>query len=246
MNLLTAKALVKAKLPFIYLLYQSGREHFVPAIFRRIYRENHWGDPWSVSGPGSSLAATEYIRKEISQLIHDLELRTILDIPCGDHLWINYVTLGACKYIGADIVEELVKRNSQRYASKDKQFLVLDITKAPLPRADLVLCRDCLVHLSFKAISRALRNIKSSGSKYILTTTFTNRATNDDTRTGGWRVLNLNAEPFNFPQPILVINENCKEGGGVWRDKSLGLWLVDSMPTMKVSDDGPCGPHRRR
>jgi len=27
-----------------------------------------------------------------------------------------------------------------------------------------------------------------------------------------------------------LINERCDEGGGGWRDKSLGLWRLDELP----------------
>jgi hypothetical protein len=42
----------------------------------------------------------------------------------------------------------------------------LDLTGDPLPRVDVVLCRDCLVHLSFQNIFRAFANLRRSGSRY--------------------------------------------------------------------------------
>ena len=36
------------------------------------------------------------------------------------------------------------------------QLLLADITRDPLPRADAILCRDCLVHLSFANIAAAV------------------------------------------------------------------------------------------
>lgn len=83
-----------------------------------------------------------------------------------------------------------------------------------------MLCRDCLVHLSFVDIVRALNNIKRSGISYLLTTTFPDCDRNEDTVTGDWRVLNLERPPFSFT-----------EGGREFRDKSLGLWLVRDLPT---------------
>jgi hypothetical protein len=233
MKMQALKALLKARLPRSYTLYLQGREHFAAHIFTKIYRTNHWGDRWSVSGPASSLLATERIREPIQRLIQDLELGTILDIPCGDHMWMSQVNLGSCSYVGGDIVDELLEKTSQRYRGSGKQFVALDITKGRLPKADLVLNRDCLVHFSFRAIGRALRNIKSSGSKYLLTTTYPNLVTNEDIRTGSWRPLNLTAAPFHFPEPILLIRddyEDPRDWEGQNRDKSLGLWPVDGLP----------------
>jgi len=147
------------------------------------------------------------------------------------------VKLGNCNYIGADIVEELLEQTARRYGGSGKSFLNLDITKANLPRADLILTRDCLVHLSFKAIGRALRNIKLSGSRYLLTTTYPNLMANEDVRTGGWRQLNLQAAPFCFPEPLLLIRddyEDPRDWDGQNRDKHLGLWLVDSLPSSEM------------
>jgi hypothetical protein len=43
---------------------------------------------------------------------------------------------------------------------------------------------------------------------------------------GKWRPLNMQLPPFNFPNPICIINEKCTEGEGEFKDKSLGLWRL--------------------
>jgi hypothetical protein len=132
-------------------------------------------------------------------------------------------------YIGVDIVSKLIEENNRKYASHNRQFLNFDITHDLLPKADLILCRDCFVHLSFADIHAAISNFKKSGSKYLLTTTFTNVTRNMDIKTGGWRPLNLEIEPFNLPKPILIINENCTEGNMAYTDKSLALWELAAL-----------------
>lgn len=71
--------------------------------------------------------------------------------------------------------------------------------------------------------------MKASKSKYLLTTTFTNRKRNMNIKTGNWRPLNLEIEPIHFPKPILLISENCTEGNMAYTDKSLGLWELDKL-----------------
>lgn len=105
-------------------------------------------------------------------------------------------------------------------------FIVLDITQDDLPEAEVMLCRDCLVHLSFADIQRFIQNLKRSKIKYFLTTTFSERTENKDIATGDWRTLNLEIAPFYFPKPLKVINENCTEGNGKYADKSLTLWKI--------------------
>jgi hypothetical protein len=154
----------------------------------------------------------------------------MLDAPCGDLFWMKEVPLELERYIGADIVAALIVENTRRFGGPTREFRHLDITRDTLPRTDLILCRDCLVHLPVAAILAALKNFKRSGSRYLLTTTFTARADNPDIPAGQWRTLNLQAAPFNFPAPEQLVNERCTEGGGQYTDKSMGLWKIDALP----------------
>jgi len=119
-----------------------------------------------------------------------------------------------------------IKWGQFRVAKSGVWFRKLDLIRDRLPKVDLILCRDCLVHLCFADIVRALDNICDSRSGFLLTTTFTERRENHDIATGQWRFLNLEAAPFTLPRPLKVINEGCTEGEGVWGDKSLGLWRI--------------------
>jgi hypothetical protein len=194
--------------------------------FDRIAQTNLWGAQ-TRSGLGSELAATARLRAVLPSFLARHGVRSLLDVPCGDFGWLSTVDLGV-SYIGADIVPSLVEENERRYGgpSGGRRFLTLDLTKDALPRADLVLCRDCLVHLSFENVGRALANIRASGAKYMLTTTFLEHDANTDIEDGDWRMLNLERAPFNLPSPIDVLVEDCWEGDGAYSDKALGLWIV--------------------
>jgi hypothetical protein len=137
----------------------------------------------------------------------------------------RHVDLGI-PYIGADIVGELVERNAREFGSARRRFVRLDLTTDNLPRVDLVLCRDALVHFSYAHIWSAIENIKRSGAEYLLTTTFVDRR-NKNIPTGGWRRLNLEAPPFSFPQPLELIDEQCQPRCA---EKHLALWRVRDLP----------------
>lgn len=139
--------------------------------FTEIYENNLWCSPESVSGGGSEMQNTKVIRKELPVLIQKFNIQSILDIPCGDYNWMKSVDLGNAFYIGADIVQPLVKRNKELYNNID--FRLLDLTKDILPKVDLIFVRDCLGHLSNDNVLLALKNCKESGSKYLLATSFT-------------------------------------------------------------------------
>jgi len=199
-------------------------------VFTEIYNSNHWKSSESISGTGSEIKQTESLIKELDKLLTEMNIASVLDLPCGDFKWMQKVDLSKIDYVGADIVEELIKSNIRQYKERENlKFEVLNLITDPLPKSDMIIVRDCLVHLSYKDINSAIKNIKSSGSKYLLTTTFTNYHQNHDIVTGGWRPLNLHEKPFSFTSPILVINENCTEGNGEYKDKSMALWDISKV-----------------
>jgi hypothetical protein len=138
------------------------------------------------------------------------------------------IALPGIRYIGADLLPEVVARAAAR--SPGREFLELDLTASPLPPADLLLCRDCLVHLSFSDIERAIANVRRSGITYLLATTFPDEPANRDVITGDWRPLNFEQPPFGFPRPLEVLAEGCTEQEGLFADKSLALWRVAELP----------------
>lgn len=192
--------------------------------FARIFESNLWSSS-SRSGLGSELDATSELRTRLPELLRELGARSLLDVPCGDFGWLSTVPLDL-DYTGADIVDGLVRANEARHGGPRRRFLKLDLTADELPRADVVLCRDCLVHLSFAHVSLALANIRRSGAIWLLTTTFLDHHENVDIEDGDWRMLNLARAPFNLPEPARVIVEGCRESDGAYADKALGLWRV--------------------
>jgi len=198
-------------------------------IFTDVYLRNRWGGRESVSGTGSDLSQTTRIVEELPMLLRDLQASSLLDIPCGDFNWMKTLHLGQVDYIGADIVRDLVERNQMLYGKDGVAFLRLDILRDELPKVDVILCRDCLVHLSLSDALKALHTICRSQSEYLATTTFPARARNRDILTGEWRPLNLELPPFNLPDPLRHICENCTEGNGVFADKSLSVWRIQDV-----------------
>lgn len=200
------------------------------AVFTRVYRENLWGSDESASGAGSAEARGAAFRGELIALLRRLDARVLLDAPCGDFNWIGAVADAVPQYVGVDVVPELIERVRARHGGGRRTFIRADLARDPLPRADVVLCRDCLVHFSFAEIRAALRNFGRSGAEWLLTTTFDDVARNVDIRTGGWRALNLREPPFSFPPPLEAIDERCTGYGGRYRAKRLGLWRLDALP----------------
>lgn len=228
------KKRVKRLAPWLVPIYSSIYWKFIlrprwnrmgMAVFAEHFNRNGWNCSESVSGEGSTLAQTEAIRLALPSLVSDLNVGSLLDIPCGDFNWMRLLDIPV-RYTGADIVPELVASNSV-FASERRTFVQLDISRDSLPRVDLVLCRDCLVHFSYADIFRTFDNLKRSGSKYLLTTTHV-AATNRDIVTGEWRPVNLQRPPFCLTNPLELIDEHCVNPAAP--DKHLGLWHVSELP----------------
>ena len=200
----------------------SGRSE----VFDWIYQSNKWGGA-SRSGKGSGLDRTFRIRQRLPALLQELEITSILDVPCGDHDWMSTIDLDGIDYLGGDIVPALIERNREAYPHR--QFAVIDVCEGPLPDADLVLCRDLLVHLSLNDIDAALDNLLAVRGRYLMCTTFPEIRRNKDIVTGKHRKLNMREAPFNWPEPVALFTEGTEteqEHG-----KCQGVWsLADLRP----------------
>jgi len=208
-----------------YKMSKSFRGLTKDKVFQTLYEWNLSNKIESVSGPGSTLEITKLIRSEIKKLIINYKIKTLIDIPCGDFNWMKEVELNLDQYIGADIVRDLIEINSQKYGNNNRKFIQLDITKDKLPlNVDLILCRDLLVHFSFEDITKAIKSIKNSRSKYLLTTCH-NNVNNKNIVTGLWRPLNLQKPPYNFPDPVESISEDDINHYG----KRLALYCINDI-----------------
>lgn len=201
---------------------QDPSEH--EAVFRRIYETAEWGSFESVSGPGSGLARTEDLRRELPALLTELGVRTLLDAGCGDFHWLQAAELPLRRYVGVEVVPELLAEVAHRHKRPGRRFVRADITRDRLPRADLVLCRDVLIHFPDEDVVRALANFARTGARWLLATTFVERPRNDPIELGGWRTLNLEAPPFRLPPPARLVLDLPLVDRELYLDKRLGLW----------------------
>lgn len=198
--------------------------HDTEAIFTYLYRTSRVAEPED--------PATEVLRVEVPKLLRKRRARSVLDLPCGDFGWLSRADLTGIEYTGGDIVPDLVAGNSRRYGGPGRRFQCLNLTRDPLPRVDVVLCRDGLVHLGYPHIFRAFANLRRSGSTYLLATTFLELDANAEIDTGDWRPLNLCLPPFALPEPLEVIVEDWTADDGAYADKALGMWRVADLPEL--------------
>lgn len=195
--------------------------------FQQIYESGAWDSPESGSGKGSEIAATVNVRQYLPSLFARLDVRSMLDAPCGDWNWMKLVDLSGVSYTGGDIVPSVIETNRATYAREGVRFIRADLKSDVLPKVDLILCRDCLIHLSFEDARRILENFRSSGATWLLTSTTQHVTTNANKITGqGWRHINLCKAPFGFPEPKEIIDDHVEAV------PQLGLWRIDQLPAL--------------
>lgn len=195
--------------------------------FQAIYDTGVWGkvtDGTPESGPGSALSATSTLRQTLPLLLNELGAKTLLDVGCGDFMWMQHVNL-AQKYIGVDVVDRVISANKEQFEDSNRTFMSLDAIADELPSADVVMCREILFHLSFKDINRLLRNVFSKERSFIVVTSDRQTNFNSDIPTGDFRPLNLEVRPFGFPAPIRVIDDSAVRAGRI-----IGVWAVKDLP----------------
>lgn len=196
-----------------------------------------WSQPKkriSRSGPGSTLAHTQSIREALPKLFAKYGVKTFLDAPCGDWNWMQYVDLKGVDYVGIDIVEDIVKTNTELFSGNNIRFQVADVTSDVLPKSDLLMCRDCLFHLKHWLKWEFFKNFHKSGIQYLLTSVHNNPVNRKLPSNGKFRWFNPRIEPFNLCDPIELILDSPFESERQTEDdfrsiRYMGLWNRDQV-----------------
>lgn len=192
-------------------------------IFTNIYNNNSWGSTESVSGKGSELNYALNILSKLPLLLKKYDIKTVVDAPCGDYNWFCKLDYNFDKYYGIDIVKDIIESNQRKYQNKNTLFMQGDILTCSIPKVDLIICRDCCIHLTLEEIKQCIQNFKKSGSKYLLITGYDNCNDNADIITGQFREINLFRSPFNLNGYIDKITDNESE------QKYLYLWILEDI-----------------
>lgn len=156
------------------------------------------------SGPGSLLRNTDNLIINLEKFIKENNIKTIIDAPCGDFNYMKEINLDNTFYKGYDI-SELAIELCKKYEKDNIKFNVFDITFQKLDYADLIICKDLFIHLSFNDINKILKNIIDSKCKFFAVSRYDNgKITNIDKETGlSARAIEITLPPFNFNYKII-------------------------------------------
>jgi len=160
-------------------------------VFREIYATRFWGEG---SGGGSNPKQVASYLKFLDGLILDLKPSRVLDIGCGVGWMAGAVNWRGARYIGVDVVPEVVDEASHHLPG---EFHVLDAITDPLPAADLAILKEVTQHLDNASILKLLGNIQTY--PLVLHCSIHEGESNGEIKMGETRSVDLRLEPFSIP-----------------------------------------------
>jgi len=128
-------------------------------IVRREKFQQGWkgGGSETPCGSGSKLSNTVLQREWLPDIAEKYGIRTVADIGAGDMNWITHMTWDV-EYTPYDLVP------------RHPDVTEFDLVNEVPPKVDCILCLWVLNHMPFEDSRAAIRNIKLSGSKYLIMT----------------------------------------------------------------------------
>lgn len=197
-------------------------------IFHNKIFGGHWPGGTTQCGRGSSMDATQNLRNELPGFLERHQITSMVDAPCGDFSWMSTVQFpSGFKYIGSDIVTEMVNNNREKY--NGIEFTELDITKDPIPDVDVFFCRDCLIHLKIEDVWKVIDNLARSNVKYVMLTNYIGMKENYDiVNTGDYRWIDMTLPPYNLPLPIDYIEDSSPTD-----PRRMALWPISVFKNLK-------------
>ncbi|GEM_PF-1616473 len=146
-------------------------------IFQRIYKDGLWGASPSggfFSGTGSRGEAARVYVEKMSDALGDIAKTArkpiiVVDLGCGDFeigrkLLAN---VPAIRYVGCDIVPELIAHHVKQTADARARFEEVDIVAEDLPAGDVCLLRQVLQHLSNADIKKVLAKLRKFDRVFV-------------------------------------------------------------------------------
>jgi hypothetical protein len=207
--------------------------------FTKTYNLNSWESKESLSGPGSErnsnlvFLCIDIIINLINKELTNTDTIILADIPCGDFNWIDillseiktkthiknieYYAYDIVKNIENDFNNKLKKMSNIKYS-----FTQFDATKQISIKADIILCKELFIHLSYDDINLVLSNFKKSNSSYLICSDHNELITiNKNIKYdayGECRNISLVLDPFNLTNYIIK-----NTGYKVWKITDLKI-----------------------
>jgi len=180
----------------------------------QIYEMKLWGgsefDFYSGKGSHDAEIVTPYItvvRLFLKSLKNTI---TVCDLGCGDFNVGAALVKYTKKYIGVDIVGNLIKHNQGNFKEENLEFHCLDIAVDDLPTGDCAIVRQVLQHISNSEVQQVL--CKLADFKYVILTE-------------------------HLPEGDFVPNADIISGQGIRLKKQSGLKVLEPPFNFQVKEE---------
>lgn len=182
----------------------------------QIYERQLWGSNQKdkfYSGEGShKKEITDNYLKVVKEFLGQFKPKLyVCDLGCGDFNIGKQLVIYSKKYTAIDIVPELIAYNKEKLSAlfdeKQLDFQCLDISKDELPKADCLILRQVLQHLSNNEVLQITKKLQSY--QYIILTE-------------------------HIPSEKFIPNIDIISGQGIRLKKNSGIDLLEEPFNLKV------------
>lgn len=168
-------------------------------IFDDIYKNELWGQGQG-SGGGSSPQITVEYRKFLKQFLKDYNIKSVVDLGCGDWQFSRLIDWDGINYLGLDCVKTIIQDNKEKFENDNVKFKFAEAHEKVKEYADLLIVKDVMIHWTNSEIINFYNQlIKDKNFKYVLITNqIGTENINEDIITGQFHNIDINCKPFNF------------------------------------------------
>lgn len=184
----------------------------VELAFENIYENNMWGLPSSdrrnkkfFSGGGTNITNDFELgyRKLLQSYLDKPDIKTVIEIGCGDFEVTGSLDLSNVDYTGYDVVKSLIDYNNENFGSTNIKFVHSSTIFQNLDlKADLIIIKDVLQHLPINFYLNFIKNIPNNFKYNLITNDYSN--VNQNINFGDYTGNDFSAEPFNMKANILI------------------------------------------
>ena len=174
-------------------------------VFDDIYAKSLWGVG---SGGGSDPDALGPYLAYLQNMLRTVNIRSILDLGCGDWRYVRTLDLCGADYVGIDCVRSVVDENTRKYSGDRVRFVFGDLLDMDFPPADLLICKDVLQHLPTEGVLRILPKLEKFPC-CLLTNDWGSNVRDIGDTSNPYAGLDLQSEPFSLQAEVVCDMQVC-------------------------------------
>jgi SAM-dependent methyltransferase len=172
------------------------------------------------SGPGSSPEYTTAWRETLSGSLSEISPRTVLDLGCGDWQHSRLVDWRGARYVGVDVVPELVGRLNDEFGAEGRSFHLWDPERETASQVvwrlcpdgvDLAICKDVVQHLPNDISVQMVEALRDVAGVTLLVNDM-GASPNADIPAAHARHVDPRLPPFSIEDAELVTTINGEKG----------------------------------